>query len=205
VRIAFLGDSLTEGSPGASYFRLLRRLLPDHELVNQGRAGDSVADLWARLQATGVERAGLAVIWIGTNDAAIGEWSSWALQTIEPMTWPAVLARIDPAYRRCVTFALESAPRALCVPPVVADELDEAWARRVADVGDVIRAAVASDPRAALLDLAPAFAAARAAGDGPLSFTIDGVHLSDAGAAVVAAAMAHAIEEVLGGGQAERA
>jgi threonyl-tRNA synthetase len=44
VRIAFLGDSLTEGSPGASYFTLLRRRLPGHELRNMGRAGAEYVD-----------------------------------------------------------------------------------------------------------------------------------------------------------------
>ncbi|MCX6365055.1 MAG: hypothetical protein NTW58_12990, partial [Actinobacteria bacterium] len=44
------------------------------------------------------------------------------------------------------------------------------------------------------LDLRPAFAAARDVGDGP--FTIDGVHFTDAGATVVAAAFAAAIEDI---------
>jgi lysophospholipase L1-like esterase len=49
---------------------------------------------------------------------------------------------------------------------------------------------------AEVLDLGPAFAAARAAGGGP--FTIDGVHFTPAGAEVVADAFAPAIEALLG-------
>ena len=54
-------------------------------------------------------------------------------------------------------------------------------------------AASAADSRVAFLDLAPWFAIAREkAGD--VSFTVDGIHLSRAGAAVVADAFAAAIE-----------
>ncbi len=196
MRIAFLGDSLTEGLPGASYFRLLRRRSPRHELLNHGRAGDSVADLYTRLQVNGVEPCDLAVIWIGTNDAAMGPWTSWVLEAYEPVTWEATLDQLALVYRRLLVFALERAPQALCLPPVVADELDEAWARRVADVGEVVTAAVAAEPRAALLDLAPAFAATRAASKTAVSFTIDGVHLSEAGAEVVAQALSQAIADL---------
>ena len=52
----------------------------------------------------------------------------------------------------------------------------------------------------AVLDLRPAFAAAGDAGGGP--FTIDGVHFTDAGAEVVAAAFAQVIEEIDRGGEA---
>ena len=49
MQIAFLGDSLTEGWPGAAYFPLLQRRLPQHELLNLGRAGDTVVDLLRRV------------------------------------------------------------------------------------------------------------------------------------------------------------
>jgi lysophospholipase L1-like esterase len=195
VRIAFLGDSLTEGTPGASYLRLLRPLLPGNDLVDRGRAGDSIVDLLARLQHAGLEPAGLAVIWIGTNDAALGEWTSWAFESLEPITWSDTLHRLSAVYARLLAFAVERTPRVLCVPPVIADELDDAWARRVADVAELVAAAAVAEPRASFLDLAPAFAQARAQADVEVRYTIDGVHLSEAGAAVVAAAFAAAIED----------
>ena len=196
MRIAFLGDSLTEGTPGASYLCLLRPLLPGHDLVDRGRAGDSIVDLLARLQHTGLEPADLAVIWIGTNDAAMGEWTSWAFEALEPITWGDTLLRLSAVYSRLLAFALERTPHAICVPPVVADELDDAWARRVADVAGLVAAAVAAEPRASFLDLAPVFIQARAKADVRVRFTIDGVHLSEAGAVAVATSFAEAIDEV---------
>ena len=51
-----------------------------------------------------------------------------------------------------------------------------------------------------VVDLRPAFAAAAEAGDGP--FTTDGVHFTDAGAEVVAAAFATVIAELEREGEA---
>ncbi len=40
--IAFWGDSLTEGFPGASYFEILKQQLPEDKLINYGKGGDTV-------------------------------------------------------------------------------------------------------------------------------------------------------------------
>jgi len=192
VRIAFLGDSLTEGAPGASYFRLLRKQLGADELLNLGRAGDCVADLFARVQHSGLEPVDIAFIWIGANDAAVGEWTSWAFEAFEPVTWETTLDHIGTVYRRLLAWVVERAAAVICVPPVAADGLEGDWERRVADVGEMVAAAVAGEPRVMLLDLAPSFAGARAT-VGEVSFTIDGVHLSQAGAEIVAKAFAAAI------------
>jgi lysophospholipase L1-like esterase len=74
MRIAFLGDSLTEGRPGESFLTRLRRLLPGHELLNYGRAGDTIPALLWRMEHTRLEPVDLAFVWIGTNDAFLGAW-----------------------------------------------------------------------------------------------------------------------------------
>jgi hypothetical protein len=74
MRISFLGDSLTEGRPGESFFVRLRALLPGEELLNYGRAGDTVPALLARLERTALEPVDLTVVWIGVNDAFLGDW-----------------------------------------------------------------------------------------------------------------------------------
>lgn len=69
MKIAFFGDSLTAGTPGASYFDLLHDLLPDHELLNYGRGGDAVKDAYNLISALPPEQTyDLAFLWIGTND-----------------------------------------------------------------------------------------------------------------------------------------
>ena len=49
-KIAFFGDSLTEGIPGASYFQILKDRLPNENLINFGKGGDTVISLYRRVR-----------------------------------------------------------------------------------------------------------------------------------------------------------
>ncbi len=69
VRIAFYGDSLTAGLPGVSTYRLLEAKLPEHQLINLGRSGDTVRSLYRRILKDPTPLPfDIAVIWIGVND-----------------------------------------------------------------------------------------------------------------------------------------
>jgi len=206
MRIAFLGDSLTEGRPGESFLARLRTLLPGDELLNHGRAGDTVPALLARCQHSPVERVDLAVVWIGVNDAFLVDWYLPSID--DPVggggaggaVGPAAAHPLRPLYDRLLDLVLTRSPLAVCVPPVLPDPFDgDGVAERVARIGAMVAAAAAArGARTRLFDLAPVFAAAAALpGRG---FTIDGVHLSARGADVVAAAF----RDLIGALRAER-
>ena len=97
MQIAFLGDSLTEGWPGAAYFPLLQKRLPRHELLNLGQAGDTVADLLRRVRHRGLEPVGLAFIWVGVNDAVTEAWDATGEGAGSGRSWAQRLARIRPS------------------------------------------------------------------------------------------------------------
>jgi lysophospholipase L1-like esterase len=198
MKIAFLGDSLTEGWPGAAYLPLLARLCPDHELVNHGRAGDTVAGLLLRMRSTGLQPADLAFVRVGANDAVMGAWDpadeggGWG--------WSARLARLRGDYEELLEWTAARAARLMCVRPLVLEAEGSLWEAHAGDIGDAVAAAAAGVSGAHVLDLGPAFAAALGRGEGP--FTTDGVHLTDAGAQVVAAAFARTIDDIDRGGSA---
>jgi len=208
MRIAFLGDSLTEGRPGESFLTRLRVLLPGDELLNHGRAGDTVPALLARLENTALPPVDLAVVWIGVNDAFLGDWylppiadlvdGGAAGGACGPARGGAHPLR--PLYDRVLDLTLAYSPLAVCVPPVLPDPFEQGGvAERVARIGAMVAdAAAARGAGGRLFDLAPAFAAA--AVPGGAGFTIDGVHLSARGADVVAAAF----RDLLGALRAER-
>jgi len=195
VRIAFYGDSLTEGWPGAGFMPLLERRLPRHTLLNRGRAGDTTVDLLARLRRDGVDRADLAVVWIGTNDAfsaATGDWlpedGDWLLAGGPPPDGGVVSAAAAHALGLVLDLVGPSAPRLLLLPPVAPDgDLGEPFTTRLDGLAQVVERAAGSRPQARFVDLRAAFAG------GGRPFTTDGVHLNEAGAAVVAEALAAAI------------
>jgi lysophospholipase L1-like esterase len=194
MQIAFLGDSLTEGRPGAAYLPLLRKRLPRHELLNLGRAGDTVVDLLRRVSQGGVDPVDLAFIWVGVNDAVTSAWDAAEDGHASARSWTERLARIRDDYMQLADWTVARAARIVCVRPVVLEADGSVWQKRADELGDVI--ATLSDARdaARALDLRPAFAAAGAAGGGP--FTTDGVHFTDAGAEVVAASFATVVEQI---------
>ena len=189
MRIAFLGDSLTEGWPGAAYLPLVARRLPGHELLNLGRAGDGVADLLRRLPLQDPGSVDLAFVWIGVNDAVGGAWD--AVGDAEAWTWEARLQRIARDYGQVLAWTEERAQDVVCVRPLVLEADGSVWAARADTLGDALAEVADATPPARVLDLRASFAQAAAAGRGP--FTVDGVHFTDEGAMVVADAFADVI------------
>jgi len=194
MQIVFLGDSLTEGWPGAAYFPLLQRRLPHHELLNLGRAGDTVADLLRRVTHRGLDPVELAFIWVGANDAVMGAWDAVGAGAGSAWGWAERLTHFRSEYEQLVEWAAARAVRIVCVRPIVLEANGSVWQEHADELGDVIAAVAGSRIGTRALDLRPSFGAARDAGGGP--FTTDGVHFTDAGAAVVAASFAAAIDEI---------
>lgn len=193
MQIAFLGDSLTEGRPGAAYLPLLQKLLPLHELLNLGRAGDTVADLLHRVPRRSLGPLDAAFIWVGVNDAVMGAWDAVGDQPTGGWGWPERLTRIRDDYRTLVEWTAARAALLVCVRPIVLEADGSVWQAHADELGDAI-AQLAGSRAARVLDLRPAFDAARSAGGGP--FTADGVHFTHAGAAVVAASFAEVVQEI---------
>jgi acyl-CoA thioesterase I len=187
--IAFLGDSLTEGWPGAAFFPLLDRRTRRHGLLNRGRAGDTVADLLARMQYQGLEPVDVAFIWVGANDAVIGAWD--AADPGSGWSWPERLMRLAGDYEELLEWTEARASRIVVVRPLVLEADGTSWDERAAEVAEAIARTAAGRKSCRVVDLRPAFEAAAAEGDGP--FTTDGVHFTEAGAEVVAAAFAGVI------------
>jgi len=194
MQIAFLGDSLTEGWPGAAYFPLLQRRLPQHELLNLGRAGDTVVDLLRRVTRRGLDPVDAAFIWVGVNDAVMGAWEAVGEGDGACWGWAERLAHIRGDYERLVEWTAARAARIVCVRPIVLETAGSVWQEHADELGGVIVQLAGARDAAHLLDLRPAFAAAKDAGGGP--FTTDGVHFTDGGAAVVAASLAALIDEI---------
>lgn len=70
MRIVFFGDSLTWGQYGGNFVDEVQRLLPDHEIINAGRGGDTVVNLLERVEEDVLAHEPDGVfIMIGGNDA----------------------------------------------------------------------------------------------------------------------------------------
>ncbi|WP_175989177.1 GDSL-type esterase/lipase family protein [Bacillus sp. Marseille-Q1617] len=69
MKIGLFGDSLTEGRPGVSFVKLLKERFPQDDFDNQGKPGETLKSLYARLVKEPVTSDyDLSFLWIGVND-----------------------------------------------------------------------------------------------------------------------------------------
>lgn len=209
MRVVFLGDSLTEGVDGASYLRALgalvaRDALPGGvTLINAGLGGDTVLNLIHRVAKDVAPHApDWVVVFVGVNDCR-----TWYVRRSLPTranlgsvyyflrrkgAWRAVTPqRYSDGLRALIeTLRAQTTARiALCTPATASEALD-ARAERMLDYYAARVREVARERDCALIDIRAAFQAAMAQRtDSPATgyrLTCDGVHLSDAGADLVA-------------------
>ncbi len=194
MRIAFLGDSLTEGVPGESYLERLAAALPGHTLLNWGRGGDTIVSLHERLGELEFEpRPDAVFLWVGVNDAIVME-SPYYLTGQDPETDEALLADDEFAscYRRVLDHLAPRAGKVLAVGPLLCGEdLRDPLNARIAGLAEAVRGLCREWPNTEFVNMREEFFAdesARRALPDPrgLRFTIDGVHFNSAGADIAA-------------------
>lgn len=175
MQIAFYGDSLTDGFPGVSYFRLLQHRLPDETLLNFGRFNDTAISLHRRIVTRRLLRpVDCAFVWVGVNDllvrqsplsARLRRW--WARDNDE--------FRIH--YRALLDLLTPHAATLIAVSPALIGEAPASPANAaLAELGSIIAALTRSYANAQFLDLHALFLAALANGSGsaPASIPVPG-------------------------------
>ncbi len=124
MKIAFLGDSLTEGIPGVSYFNLLERACPVIEMLNYGKGGDTVASLHQRIQAIhDLDSFDRAVVFIGINDLFLQISSSLKIIKLLKRVKTSKTVQIFAArYRALLNNVTSQVEQVLVVPPLLIGE-----------------------------------------------------------------------------------
>jgi len=156
MRIAFYGDSLTRGVPGISFLRVLEPMLPQHQLVNLGKGGDTVISLLRRIVRRGPpESSDLAVLWVGANDvlATVSKGHS-ALKWLMRQSPALDLPEFRKYYIRTLECLRSSAGRVLTIPPfLIGENRSNPWNRRVEELSAIIRSISDSTDRVQFVDL----------------------------------------------------
>ena len=224
MKIAFFGDSLTEGIPGASYVKKVKQSLPQHQVLNYGKINDTPLSLYQRIRSQKLDQpVDVAFIFVGVNDLLIER--SQVFSRIRQQ-W----ARTDDEFRQHYSVLLTAicgfARRVLCVSPLfIGEDFGGYWQQRLSERAEMIARLTDAQSSAEYLDLRSIFM--RALQDKPVvsgvgqnfaqsvwdgltgrseariahlsavrgfHYTIDGVHLNDTGAEVVAAQCLEALQ-----------
>jgi lysophospholipase L1-like esterase len=167
MRIGFFGDSLTEGVPGVSFLEALAVMLPEHDLENLGKRGDTVISLHRRVaQGRHPGSLDVAVLWIGVNDTlAKISFGHGLLKRLMRQPQARSLTEFREHYRRTVERLLKNARRVLTVSPLlIGEDLSNPWNRELCDVSEVIASVAASYDAVEFIDLREEIAPTLAAG-----------------------------------------
>jgi lysophospholipase L1-like esterase len=168
------GDSLTEGTIGASYVELLREWLPGTRVINAGINGDTTLNLLRRVERdVAPQRPDLVVLLVGLNDVgtAYGEPPLRPYYRLAKRVGIAITPRRFARLNRQLIAALRDctdARLALCTLTTLGERPDDPIQTTIDAYSTVIRA-LALQERLPLIDLRAAFRAALAADprDGP--------------------------------------
>ena len=154
--IAFWGDSLTEGFPGASYFKILKQRLPEYELLNYGKGGDTVISLYQRLRRKQLnEPIDIAFLWVGVNDVFVNISPSYPIiKTINKQPWSKEHEEFERYYHLTLEVLCQGANRVITVPPLfMGEDMNNQWNKEIEKLSRIIEKVSASYENVEYLDL----------------------------------------------------
>jgi len=128
--IIFYGDSLTKGNIGVSFFEILQKKLPNHNLVNRGRNGDTVTSLLRRIKRRHEDKEyDIAFLWIGTNDVlSCVSTLHKATKMVCRQLWTEQVEEFNQQYRKALEITMRNAKKVYTVTPLLIDEdIENNW------------------------------------------------------------------------------
>ena len=229
MKIAFFGDSITAGMPGTSYFNMLCTLLPDHELVNFARGGDSVIGAHERTsKLKPSDSFDMAFLWIGTNDVFVKvSWTFPYIRKLMRQPWAKNMAEFKRYYCAILDNLHHRAEHVYAVSPwFVGEDVNNEWNMELEKLSAEVKSLSSTYKNVSYLDIRERFksklevqrisnyvaksalAVARDAlmlknleqvnqrsSQRGLHYTLDGVHLNEQGAEIIARAFTEVINK----------
>ena len=178
MRILCLGDSLTEGTVGTGFIPFLEEMLPGNQYVNLGVNGDTIAGLRRRAERL-QQRGDAAIVWIGTNDVMMyPDWENGS--------------GIEEDYRLLLRAAAARVRMVSTLPPLIAEpEYAKMYEYSLGRATEMTKR-LSEEAGCRYVDIQSSFVSRQGR-----TFTIDGAHLNDAGARLVAEVLSEHLRAVL--------
>jgi len=222
MKIAFFGDSLTEGTIGASYFKILEEKLSKHNLINYGRNGEPVVGLYNRMTKLD--------IWIGTNDIFVNlKWHYPIMKTLAFQPWAQNYQEFKVYYKKILEMLKNRAGKIFTVSPLlIGEDVNNKWNKQLGELSAVIEKLSNTYENVEYIDLRSIFINKlssriisnylptsntdsffdyftlkndeeidKKASERGLHFTIDGAHLNSHGAKIVADVLYKKLKEIV--------
>lgn len=152
MKIAFLGDSITEGVPGVSYVDLVQKALPDYEIGNYGKGGDTVLSLKNRIKKLDLTTYDIIVLFIGVNDSYSRLTTTYkVLKTIMNQRWSTNFDTFKSRYKDLLDILPDK--KVFIIPPLVMGEVIlNRWNDELNTYNEIIKNITKNRDNATLLD-----------------------------------------------------
>ena len=224
MKVALIGDSLTEGRPGVSFVNILKEKFPNGSFVNLGKPGETVKSLYSRLIKTELDSDfDLVFLWIGTNDV----YSKLLKVQAQPVAenhdefiklYQQVLEMVIPTTKKVVTVS----------PSIVGEQIENHTNKEIKELSALIKSLsekelidymnlhaifekelansdsstyISTNPFRVMFDVFFYKSEARIdrlSSQRGLKLTLDGIHLNSIGARIVADEYAGVMRSTLG-------
>lgn len=160
MKIAFLGDSITEGIPGVSYVNILKRKLSSHTISNFGKGGDSVSSLLKRIKTIdSLNQYDIIVLFIGANDV-FGKLSVGykLLKLLMRQKWSKDKVTFENDYRMILDYIRTDNKKIIIVPPLlIGEDISNKWNVELSHYVKTIELIIRNDNHIKYIDVRSVF------------------------------------------------
>jgi len=212
-----------------SYFDILKEKLPQHDLINSGRGGDTVVSLYQRIRKVNIsEKYDIAFLWVGVNDVFVHtSWKFPITKLLFNQRWTKNINDFINRYQRLIETIAYNAKKTFVVSPsIIGEEIHNKWNKILGELSLEIEALttryenveyvdVRKDfnstlsskksspfiPYRIIVDIIIAYllndpeCVERKSKNRGLYLTLDGVHLNNVGANMIAEIFLHQIKK----------
>jgi lysophospholipase L1-like esterase len=156
MKILFIGDSLTEGSYGISYVKILKKKFPSYDLMNYGKNGDTIVSLFNRLKKLDLtEENDIAFLWIGTNDVLVNISQSFKvtkLCSFQPLS--KSYEEFYNYYKKTLLFLEKKAEKIFIISPLfIGEDITNKWNKKLDQLSKIIFKISKEFPSASYIDI----------------------------------------------------
>jgi len=129
-----------------SYFDILKEKLPQHDLINSGRGGDTVISLYLRIKKLNIsETYDIAFLWVGVNDVFVHiSWKFPIIKLLFNQRWTKNIDDFISRYQKLLETITYNAKKTFVVSPsIIGEDIHNKWNKRLEELSVKIEALVA--------------------------------------------------------------
>ena len=117
-----------------SYFDILKEKLPQHDLINSGRGGDTVISLYSRIKKLSIsETYDIAFLWVGVNDVFVHvSWKFPITKLLFNQRWSKNIDDFINSYQRLLeTITYKSKKTFVVSPSIIGEDIHNKWNKKL--------------------------------------------------------------------------